>query len=438
VLKALRGYRIHEALSEYHKALGETMYMDIPLQPAFVFTIDPENVEYICKTHFENFPKGDLLHSRMVDLLGNGIFNVDGAAWHSQRKTSSRMFTANRFKNHIWKVVDKNSDKVVRMLQATPAGEAVDLFDLLNRFTLDSIGEIGFGADIGSLETADSPFLRSFDKAQQIILLRFVVPGWSLLRLLGLGSEWSTRKNFGMLRDYSKKIVQDLRANRDPTAADSFVGLFMKSGESHSDALLEDLVLNFLIAGRDTTAQAMAWCLWNVLQHPEVERRILEEAESVCSEGALAYEHMAKLDYLQAVISESLRLFPSVPIELKYTLADDTLPNGTFVPRGTTMAYSAYCMGRSAKLWGPDAEQFRPERWLAMQGPVDAYAYPVFHAGPRECLGKRLAMVEMKALLLRVLRTVKLSLAVSPEEIRPDLQVTLGMSTGLPCHVARR
>jgi cytochrome P450 len=212
----------------------------------------------------------------------------------------------------------------------------------------------------------------------------------------------------------------------------------MKSGESHSDALLEDLVLNFLIAGRDTTAQAMAWCLWNILQHPEVERRILEEAESVCSEGALAYEHMAKLDYLQAVISESLRLFPSVPIELKYTLADDTLPNGTFVPRGTTMAYSAYCMGRSAKLWGPDAEQFRPERWLAMQGPVDAYAYPVFHAGPRECLGKRLAMVEMKALLLRVLRTVKLSLAVSPEEIRPDLQVTLGMSTGLPCHVARR
>jgi cytochrome P450 len=241
-----------------------------------------------------------------------------------------------------------------------------------------------------------------------------------------------------MLRNYSKTIVKDLRANKNPSAADSFVGLFANSGESHSDTLLEDLVLNFLIAGRDTTAQAMAWCLWNVLQHPEVEARILDEASTVCSGGPLTYDQIAKLEYLQAVISENLRLFPSVPIELKYTLADDTLPNGTFVPRGTSVAYSAYCMGRSTKLWGPDAEQFRPERWLAMEGPVDAYTYPVFHAGPRECLGKRLAMVEMKALLLKLLRSVKLNLAVPPEEIRPDLQVTLGMSTGLPCYVAGR
>merc|ERR1712151_550981 len=99
----------------------------------------------------------------------------------------------------------------------------IDLFNVLNRFTLDSIGEIGFGADVGSLEKPDSPFLASFDRAQQ---------------------------------------------------------LFMKSGEAPSDKLLEDLVLNFLIAGRDTTAQAMSWCLWNIMQHPEVERGILAEADT--------------------------------------------------------------------------------------------------------------------------------------------------------------
>mmetsp|Transcript_124643 Transcript_124643/g.323841 ORF Transcript_124643/g.323841 Transcript_124643/m.323841 type:complete len:497 (-) Transcript_124643:233-1723(-) len=439
VLKAVRGHRIHDTLSDFHKALGDTIYLDIPLQPAFVFTIDPRNVEYIVKTHFENFPKGDLFRSRMADLLGDGIFNVDGSAWHGQRKTSSRMFTANKFKNHIWKVVDKNSAKVVQMLQATEAGGTVDVFDVLNRFTLDSIGEIGFGADIGSLQAADSPFLKSFDRAQQIVMLRFVVPGWSVLRLLGLGSEWSTRQHFPMLRGYSKKIVQSLKASgSDSAAGDSFIGLFMKAGEAQSDTLLEDLVLNFLIAGRDTTAQAMAWCLWNILQHPEIETRILDEADKVCGAGPLSYDQIGRLDYLQAVINESLRLYPSVPIEPKHTLADDTLPDGTFLPRGATVAYSAYCMGRSVKLWGEDAEVFRPERWLELDGPVDAYKYPVFHAGPRECLGKRLALVEMKALLLEVLRSVRLTLAVPPEEIRPDLQVTLGMSTGLPCHVAHR
>merc|ERR1712050_248121 len=94
--------------------------------------------------------------------------------------------------------------------------------------------------------------------------------------------------------------------------------------------------------------------------------------------------------------------------------------------------------GRSTRLWGQDAAQFKPERWLAMDTPPDAYTYPVFHAGPRECLGKRLAMVEMKAFLLTVLREVKLTLAVPPEAIRPDLQLTIGMSSGLPCHVAPR
>jgi len=235
-----------------------------------------------------------------------------------------------------------------------------------------------------------------------------------------------------------RRIVQDLKGSLNSEAGDSFIGLFMKSGEAPSDKLLEDLVLNFLIAGRDTTAQAMSWCLWNIMQHPEVEQRILAEADNVFGAGPLSYEMLSKLDYLQAVISESLRLYPSVPIDPKQALADDTLPDGTWIARGSTVAYSAYSMGRSTRLWGQDAAQFKPERWLAMDAPPDAYTYPVFHAGPRECLGKRLAMVEMKALLLTVLREVKLTLAVPPEAIRPDLQLTIGMSSGLPCHVAPR
>lgn len=314
----------------------------------------------------------------------------------------------------------------------------MDMFNLMNRFTLDSIGEIGFGADIGSLQSADSPFLHAFDKAQQIILYRFVIPGWHFFRALGLGTEWGTRKNFKLLRDYSKRIVKDLKENVEAEAGDSFVGLFMKSGEVHSTTLLQDLVINFLIAGRDTTAQAMSWCFWNIAQHPEVEKKILEEADRVVGSEPLTYDHIAKLEYLQAVLNESLRLYPSVPIEFKYVLKDDTLPNGTFVPRGSCVIFSSYCMGRSPDLWGKDAEEFKPERWLTMEGPVDPYKYPVFHGGPRECLGKRLAIVEMKALMLRVLQAVKVKLAVRPETIRPEIQVTLGMTPGLPCNVECR
>merc|ERR1719226_287500 len=194
------------------------------------------------------------------------------------------------------------------------------------------------------------------------------------MRLFRLGMESGTRKHFGLLRDYSRAIVKNLKCSLDSEAGDSFVGLFMKSGEASSDKLLEDLVLNFLIAGRDTTAQAMGWCLWNIMQHQDVEQRILEEAERVCGSGPLTYDNINKLEYLDAVIRESLRLHPSVPIDIKEAAADDVWPDGSQIARGSTVAYSAY------------------------------------------------AMVEMKALLLQVVREVKLTLAVSPEAVRPDLQ----------------
>merc|ERR1719436_1564234 len=223
VAKGMRGCRLHEQIKQDFDDLGEeTMYWDLPMQPPLIITVDPANVEHILKGNFENYPKGSLFGPRMFDLLGDGIFNADGALWHSQRKTSSKMFTANKFKNHIWKVVDRNSAKVVKIL-CESGDSSIDMFNVLNRFTLDSIGEIGFGADIGSLEKPDSPFLQSFDRAQQIIMTRFVSPGWRMFRLLGLGMEWNTGKHIGALRDYSKKIVRDLRDGLDSDAGDSFV-----------------------------------------------------------------------------------------------------------------------------------------------------------------------------------------------------------------------
>jgi len=439
--QALRDKTLHGTLSDWHEQFGETIYLYMPFQPAAVSTIDPAVVKHILKNNFENYPKGKLLRDRLTDLLGDGIFNVDGDLWHTQRKTSSKMFTANKFKNHIWRVVEKNSAKVVKVLRSAGGGKQ-DIFKLLNRFTLDSIGEIGFGSDIGSLENADSPFLKSFDTAQQVVFLRFFVPAWQLMRLLGIGTESGAETHFKLLRDYSMEIVQSLKSSLDSQASDSFVGLFIQgakeSGQPVDDVYMRDLVLNFLIAGRDTTAQGMSWCFFEIMQHPEVERQIVEEIHSVCGAEELTYEQLNKLEYLQAVISESLRLHPSVPVDMKQVLADDVLPNGTFVPKGSSVWYTAYGMARSKKIWGEDAAVFRPARWLEMKQPPDPYSYPVFHAGPRECLGKRLAQVEMKALLATVLRDFHLRLAVPVETIRADTQLTIGMYPGLPCFVEAR
>lgn len=191
------------------------------------------------------------------------------------------------------------------------------------------------------------------------------------------------------------------------------------------------------VAGRDTTAQAMSWCLFLIMQHPEVEERILQEVQSVFGDQPITYDQLFQLTYTEAVLRESLRLYPSVPMDPKCPSEPETLPDGTFVPRGTSVFYNSYAMGRSTNIWGADALEFRPDRWLNAE-PKDPYEYPVFHAGPRECLGKRLAMVEMKTVVASLIKHVKLRLAVPVDAVLPDTAATLGMSSGLRCYVEMR
>lgn len=424
-----------------HEKYGETVVAQFPMQPPMIDTTDPKIVEHILKVRFDNYIKGNWFRNNLTELLGNGIFNVDGVNWYSQRKTASVMFTHNQFKNHIWQSVQRNCSKMKEILFNTGANEQVDMFKLMNRFTLDTIGEIGFGKTVGSLDDPDTPFLKSFDVAQQVAVLRFIYPLWNVQKMFNVCNERGADAHFKMLDQYSRDVVRDLRYKVQGEGSDSFVGLFMKEaekkGEPHDEDFMKDMVLNFLIAGRDTTAQALSWCLFLLTQHPAVEQRVLEEMRTVCKDRALSYDDLHKLEYLQAVINETLRLYPSVPTDNKVAVADDILPNGAYVPEGCVVQFNLFCMGRSRKLWGDDAHAFRPERWIGREAP-SPYEFAVFNAGPRECLGKRLAYVEMKAALCCILDSVKLSLAMNPEDIKYDVQLTIGMSTGLPCFVQTR
>jgi len=435
-----------------HDRFGKSFAVKPPFSPWWVVTRCPRNVEHIVNSNFANYPKGPFVLRKMSELLGGGIFNADGHDWLHQRKIASKMFTAKLFKEHIWIVVQRNSRKLRDVLLSQEKGRSVDVFNLMNRFTLDTIGEIGFGKCIGSLEDPSSPFLRSFDRAQQIIFHRFCVPFWRVLRFSRTGSERETKRHLDLLDQYSRGVVRELRRSlakegtsktgvvwADMEARKSFVGLFLedatKRNEELSEDYLRDLVLNFLIAGRDTTAQALSWSIYSLCKNPTAAAMARQEIDEVCGVRGLAYEDIGRLPYLQAVLNETLRLYPSVPMDIKTAAEDDTWPDGTFVSRGTPVIYNIFAMGRDPSIWGEDACVFRPERWLEQKLAPDNYTYPVFNAGPRECLGRRLAQVEMKACLAALLPHVRFQLAVPDEQITVDAQLTIGMGQGLPCFV---
>ncbi|MCI33063.1 cytochrome P450 86A2-like, partial [Trifolium medium] len=146
---------------------------------------------------------------------------------------------------------------------------------------------------------------------------------------------------------------------------DDLLTRFMRKKESYSDKFLQHVALNFILAGRDTSSVALSWFFWLVIQNPRVEEKILREICTVLMEtrGAdmekwtdepLGFEEVDRLVYLKAALSETLRLYPSVPEDSKHVVNDDVLPDGTFVPAGSSVTYSIYSAGRLKSTWGED------------------------------------------------------------------------------------
>jgi len=445
-----------DLLCGLHWQLGKTFAARAPLQPWWLMTTCPKNIEHVMSTNFANYPKGPWIGTKLSDLLGRGICNVDGKEWYHQRKTASHMLTAKPFQEHIWSVVRRNARKLRDILQSADSQQSMDIFSLMNRYALDTIGEIGFGKCIGSLEDASLPFLRSFDSAQRITFKRFFTPHWRLLKWLGIGSEKETYQHFCHLDEHTRSVVRELRsciAREDDNAKSSgiswadiearksLVGLFLVDAKNHgkelSEDFLRDLVLNFVFAGRDTVTHSLSWAVYCLCMHPEVAEKVRTEVKEVCGVKGPAYEDLKDLIYLQAVLNETLRLYPALPLECKLAADDDTWPDGTFVPQGTYAIFNTYAMGRDTSIWGEDALVFRPERWLEMERAPTSFQYPVFHAGPRECPGKLLAQVEMKTCLAMLLPHLSFELAVPVDQIREDRKLTMGMANGLPCFVKR-
>jgi cytochrome P450 len=214
------------------------------------------------------------------------------------------------------------------------------------------------------------------------------------------------------------------------------------------------MILNFVIAGRDTTAVTLSWFFYMMTKHPEIADKIVDELSTIVTPqglnssqdgktvkaeaieefaNLLTYETLGKLNYLHASLSETLRLYPAVSINSKEAATDDMLPDGTPVKKGSITGYVPYSMGRMRFLWGDDATEYKPERWLNGNGeyePQSPFKFTAFQAGPRTCLGKDSAYLQMKMTAALVLRFFHLHL-VPNHPVCYRTMVTLAQRYGL-------
>ncbi|CAO2046513.1 unnamed protein product [Urochloa humidicola] len=417
-----------------------------------VITSVPANVEHLLKANFANYPKGPYYRERFVELLGDGIFNADGDAWRAQRRAATaEMHSARFLKFSAGTIGDIVTGKLVPLLDALSArGDAVvDLQDVLLRFTFDNICAAAFGVDAGCLADGlpEVPFAQAFERATELSLARFVTPPfvWKAKRALRVGCERVLVAATRAVREFADRTVDERRDElcRIGTLDGrcDLLSRLMSSppddcDEGYSDEFLRDFCISFILAGRDTSSVALTWFFWLLASHPDVESRVLADVASAAAGDA-------SMDYLHVALTESMRLYPPVPVDFKEALEDDVLPDGTVVRAGQRVIYYTYAMGRDKNLWGPDCLEFRPERWLDKRGAFaggaeSPYKYVVFNAGPRLCVGKRFAYTQMKAVAAAVLARFRVEVLPGQEAPKPKLNTTLYMKRGLMVRFARR
>lgn len=366
-----------------------------------------------------------------------------------------------------------------------------DLQAVFHEITTQLTGKLAYNMEMH----ADDDFTLAFDYASGAAAERVQNPLWRVKEVF-FGAR--LRKSIAIVKTYGKQIVDTAIQNRERGAKDTNAispsphesdekldrisgSLIQSLLDSIGDrGIVADSALNYLSAGRDTTAQALTWTFHLLMHHAYTLAKIRQEVQQVLEtqrgDGSASSASSAttptlplpvdptlftptSMPYTLAIFNESLRLYPPIPFEIKQTMSPTTLPDGTFLPEGSVVVWCPWAMNRSRLTWGDDADEFRPERWLVAAGggggggdvgssgsqpqkmavmQKSASEFPVFNGGARTCLGKKMAELIAVQVIATVAWTFEFVPAYEGRERASKSSLTLPMEGGLPVFVKVR
>lgn len=228
-------------------------------------------------------------------------------------------------------------------------------------------------------------------------------------------------KSREVIVDFVRPLIQQRRMHAKEVASEQYtqgdiIATLLRSGQSFSDDYLIDQAIDFLVAGQETTATAVAFALYSLSENPEVQSKLRAEIrEKLPSPSAATQadaELLESLPYLTAVCSEVLRLYSPVPYCHRQTISNSATIGSVAIPRDTVVVVAPGLIHESRKIWGPQANEFDPERWLVgkggdvkfepLGGSNDTWAVMPFTYGPRMCIGEKFARSEMMSLVAQL------------------------------------
>ncbi|KAI0253566.1 cytochrome P450 [Lactifluus subvellereus] len=422
---------------------------------------DPKTLQYILHTSAYHFIKPIEVLKSIELLFGKGIAGTHGEVHQRQRKIMTPAFFAPQLRTFL-SLFQNSASKLVQiwkeeLITTNASGQPlVNVTGWLSRTTLDIIGEAGFGFQFGSLDNTKTPlreqyenlFVDSFLYSPRYDLLfkalwRYMPkPLLDLVPYLPTRQYTRFRKYTKFMRKFSRGMIKESMIKDDGKDIMSVL-LRANASENPNGQLTEieviDQINNLLFAGHDTTANSLTWYLWEIAKHPESQERVRTEIAAVRAKnggGELSAADLDNMTFTQATLKESMRLHPIVYWLRREASRDDVIPLAlpittksgeqvTSIPvkKGTQIDIAIDVYNRLPEVWGPDADDWNPERFLNLdkskQTSIGVFANLMnFSGGVHSCIGWRFAVLEMQLIAVTLLENFEFSLPPQTEKTR--------------------
>ncbi|XP_054720562.1 cytochrome P450 4V2-like [Uloborus diversus] len=361
--------------------------------------------------------------------LGTGLLTSSGKKWKTRRRLLTPAFHFQILED-FYPIFNEESEILTRKIEKLSSQPWIDVQPLITKCTLDIICETAMGVKINAQSGENISYVEAIMGMADVMVTRSFLP-WLWIDFIFyyfFPSGWKYRKDLSIVHSFTRKVIKEKKKSmlKEPVTPKidengtkirkPFLQLLLEHHLRDSSFTEEDIreeVDTFMFEGHDTTAMAISWALFCLGQNPEIQEKLYEEIRDVFQDDyhrKISSTDVKNMKYLDCVLKEALRLYPSVPIFTRELKEDIKLSELNFtVPAG------CLCMVLTVKLhrdpaYFPDPDKFDPDRFLPENClKRHPYVYIPFSAGPRNCVGQRFALTEEKVILIHILRKFKIT-----------------------------
>ncbi|KAF2897329.1 hypothetical protein ILUMI_08847, partial [Ignelater luminosus] len=444
-------------LLDNRKKYGNVYKLYFGFSPPFLVISNVKFLEYLLGS--TKILEKSLEYKFLYRWLGTGLLTSESLKWKKHRKILTPAFHFQILEQFV-DVFDHYGNILVKKLEQEVGKKSVDVYTYVTLCSLDVICATSMGTKVHAQDNSESKYVFSVKEMSRIIMDRMFSAPKRIDSLYYFSKDYQKETEAlkvlhgytdSVIRSRKQEIIKNNGQNDKVALGEDDIGRkerktfldillqYTKDGQSMTDAEIREEVNTFMFEGHDTTASAISFALYALAENPDVQRKVVEELRSIFGDDKdrpATHRELQEMKYLEMVIKETLRLYPSVPFYIRH-VHEDVEYDGGIIPKGTNLMIFAYGLHRDAETF-PETKRFDPERFTQEnQVGRSPYAYVPFSAGPRNCIGQKYAMLEMKSLLAKVLRNYEL-LEVPEHKIVLASESVLKSATGMHVQLRKR